>query len=53
MKPNEKLIDSITGCEVALFPLEYLNMSQDEGGDFSHAGTLSMDFLGWGISGRL
>ena len=53
MKPNEKLIDSKTGCEVALFPLEYLNMSQDEGGDFSHAGTLSMDFLGWGISGRL
>lgn len=53
MKPNEKLIDSKTGCEVALFPLEYLNMSQDEGGDFSHAGTLAMDFLGWGISGRL
>ena len=53
MKPNEKLIDSKTGCEVALFPLEYLNMSQDEGGDYSHAGTLSMDFLGWGISGRL
>lgn len=53
MKPNEKLVDSKTGYEVALFPLEYLNMSQDEGGDYSHAGTLSMDFLGWGPNGRI
>lgn len=41
------------GVEVMLFPLEYLYMSQDEGGDYSHAGTLAMDFLGWGDSGRI
>lgn len=39
--------------EVMLFPLEYLYMSQDEGGDYSHAGTLSMDFLGWDANGRV
>lgn len=39
--------------EVMLFPLEYLYMSQDEGGDYSHAGTLSMDFLGWNANGRV
>lgn len=39
--------------EVMLFPLEYLNMSQDEGGDYSHEGTYNMDFLGWGASGRV
>ena len=41
------------GYEVMLFPLEYLNMSQDEGGDYSHAGTYQMDFLGWGANGRV
>lgn len=52
MKPNQKLIGT-NGKEVLLFPLEYLNMSQDEGGDYSHAGTLAIDFLGWGASGRV
>ena len=28
-------------------------MSQDEGGDYSHAGTLNIDFLGWGANGRI
>ena len=41
------------GVEVMLFPLPYLYMSQDEGGDYSHAGTLAMDFLGWGPNGRI
>ena len=41
------------GVEVLLFPLPYLYMSQDEGGDYSHAGTLAMDFLGWGANGRI
>lgn len=41
------------GYEVALFPLEYLVMSQDEGGDYSHAGTYNIDFLGWNSSGRV
>lgn len=52
MKPNQKLTDRL-GREVALFPLEYLYMTQDEGGDFSHAGTLAMDFQGWGANGRI
>lgn len=41
------------GVEVLLFPLPYLYMSQNEGGDYSHAGTLAMDFLGWGANGRI
>lgn len=52
MKPNQKLTDRL-GREVALFPLQYLYMTQDEGGDFSHAGTLAMDFQGWGANGRI
>ena len=41
------------GYEVALFPMEYLNMSQDEGGDYSHQGTYNIDLLGWGSHGRV
>ena len=52
MKPLEKLIAN-DGLEVALFPFEYLVMSQDEGGDFSHANTYNIDFLGYGASGRI
>lgn len=52
MLANQKLVAS-DGYEVMLFPLEYLYMSQDEGGDFSHAGTLAMDFLGWNSLGRV
>ena len=52
MIANQRLIAS-DGYEVMLFPLEYLYMSQDEGGDFSHAGTLAMDFLGWNYLGRV
>ena len=52
MRANERLVAS-DGYEVALFPLEYLNMSQDEGGDYSHVGTYNIDFLGWNSSGRL
>lgn len=35
------------GHEVALFPMPYLYMTQDEGGDFSHAGTYNIDFVGY------
>ena len=52
MTPGQRLVAS-DGYEVMLFPLQYLYMSQDEGGDYSHAGTLSMDFLGWGPNGRI
>lgn len=52
MRAREKLIAN-DGYEVMLFPLEYLYMSQDEGGDYSHLYTLSIDFLGWGANGRV
>lgn len=39
------------GKEVCLFPFEYLYMSQDEGGDYSHINTYNIDFLGYGSSG--
>lgn len=41
------------GYEVMLFPMEYLYMSQDEGGDYSHLYTYSIDLLGWGANGRV
>lgn len=41
------------GYEVSLFPFEYMYMSQDEGGDYSHSGTYNIDFLGWGANGRV
>lgn len=41
------------GKEVMLFPLSYMNISQDEGGATSHSGILAMDFLGWNANGRV
>lgn len=41
------------GYEVALFPLPYMNISQDEGGSYSHQGTYNIDFLGWDSNGRV
>lgn len=52
MIANQTLVAN-DGYEVALFPLPYLNMSQDEGGDYSHTGTYNIDFLGWGANGRI
>lgn len=52
MIANQRLV-APDGYEVALFPLEYLNMSQDEGADYSHQGTYNIDFLGWGSNGRV
>lgn len=52
MRAGQKLV-APDGYEVCLFPLSYLMMSQDEGGDYSHAGTLCVDFLGWGANGRI
>ena len=39
--------------EVCLFPLEYMNISQGENGQYSHQGTLNIDFVGWGANGRI
>ena len=50
MVPNQKLYDS-EGYEIPLFPMEYMNISQGEGGSYSH--DLAMDFLGWNANGRV
>ena len=52
MRAGERLVAQ-DGYEVALFPMPYLYMSQDEGGDYSHIGTYNIDFLGWGENGRI
>lgn len=52
MVAGERLLAN-DGKEVMLFPLPYIYISQDEGGSYSHAGTLAMDFLGWEANGRV
>lgn len=52
MVANERLV-ARDGKEVMLFPLAYMYISQDEGGSYSHAGILAMDFLGYGANGRV
>ena len=52
MRAGQRLIAD-DGYEVMLFPLEYMYMSQDEGGSYSHLYTYSIDFLGWGSAGRV
>ena len=41
------------GKQNCVFPLEYMYMSQGEGGSYSHQGSLAMDFIGWGSGGRI
>lgn len=48
----ETMVDN-EGYQVALFPLEYMNISQGEGGSYSHSGSYAIDFLGWGAGGRI
>lgn len=52
MTAGERMVNE-QGVEICLFPLEYMNISQGEGGSYSHAGTLSIDFLGWDAFGRV
>ena len=52
MTAGERLIAN-DGYEVCLFPLEYMNISQDEGGSYSHQNTYNIDFLGWDENGRV
>lgn len=52
MIANQTMV-AADGYEVALFPMPYLYMSQDEGGNYSHQGTYNMDFLGWNANGRV
>lgn len=46
MRANQKLVAN-DGYEVALFPMPYLYMTQDEGGDYSHTGTYNIDYIGY------
>lgn len=41
------------GKEICLFPFEYMYISQNEGGSYSHENTYNIDFLGWGANGRV
>lgn len=50
MRANQTLIAN-DGKEVCLFPFEYMYMSQDEGGDYSHQDTYNIDFIGYGANG--
>ena len=52
MRAGETMVDS-NGNQVALFPMEYINISQGEGGSYSHAGRWAIDFLGWDANGRV
>lgn len=52
MRAGQTLVDN-QNREVALFPLEYMNISQGEYGTYSHMGILAMDFLGWNANGRV
>lgn len=52
MRAGETMTNS-AGVEISLFPLEYMNISQGEGGSYSHQGRWAIDFLGWGANGRI
>lgn len=52
MRAGQTLRD-ISGTQVALFPMEFMNISQGEGGSYSHQGSYAMDFLGWNAFGRV
>ena len=46
MRAGETMVDS-SGTQISLFPLEYLYISQGEGGSYSHSGRWAIDFLGY------
>lgn len=52
MRAGQTLVDD-NGYQVALFPLEYIYISQGENGTYSHQGILAIDFLGYGANGRI
>ena len=52
MRAGQTMVDS-SGVQVSLFPLEYMNISQGEGGSYSHQGSYAIDFLGWDANGRV
>lgn len=52
MRAGQTLYDD-HGYQVALFPMEYIYISQGENGSYSHQGILAIDFLGYGANGRI
>lgn len=53
MRANQKL-NGTNGKQVALFPLEYINVSQADDDTFSHESWYyATDYLGWDASGRV
>lgn len=53
MLANQKLKDK-NGYQVALFPLEYINVSQADDDTYSHESWYyATDYLGWGANGRI
>lgn len=52
MLPNQKLYTD-EEIQVLLFPLRSMYISQGENGQYSHQGTLNMDFLGYNENGRV
>lgn len=52
MTAGQTMVDT-AGNQISLFPLEYMNISQGEGGSYSHQGSYAMDFLGWDANGRV
>ena len=46
MRAGQQLVNN-DGVQVALFPMEYLDISQGENGSYSHQGTYNLDLLGW------
>lgn len=46
-------LSTTNNIQVLLFPLSYMYISQGEDGEYSHQGSLNMDFLGWGENGRI
>ena len=41
------------GKQNAMFPLEYMYITQGENGTYSHLGTYAIDFQGWRANGRV
>lgn len=51
MRAGQKMVDG-QGNQIALFPMEYIYISQGENGSYSHQGIRAIDFLGWNSNGR-
>lgn len=53
MVANEQLYRTEDGTQVMLFPLPCIYITQGENGQYSHRGTLNIDFIGWNSNGRV